>query len=183
MALVRLDVLPQPAQEFVHAPFSFRGDAVVVPLEHPVDEDRQLVDRQHRTPLVLCKRREDSVSFLPPVSGIDPGPQLDAHLGEGQRIDPIAHTVQDVGERGHDTAPYALRRLRLSRDLCDGVRRSTGILQIDEDRLEAPFRRQTVQQLPSQARLSHPPLRGQQRMGSVPHPLREHFEYGRRLSA
>ena len=174
--LVRLHILPKPAQEFIHRLSSFRGDAVVVALEHPVDEDRQLVDREHHRPLVLRQRRKDSVAPLPPVSAVDPGPQLYAHLGDGERIDSITDLAQDVIEPGLDPPPDALRRLRLNPDLGNGVRGSAGILQIDENRLEAPLDRQAAQQLPNQTRLPHPPLRGQQRVGSVPHPLCQHFE-------
>ena len=173
-ALVVLTVPAQPAQELVDGPLPLRRDAVVVVLQHPVDEDRQLVDRQHDRPIALGQSGEDLVAFLPPASSVDSRPQLHAHLGDGHRLDPLA----DVGEQGLDSGPRALRRLRLKRDLRDGVRRGAGVFQIDEHRLEVAVGRQVAQQLPHQTRLAHPPLRGQQRVGPVAHPVREQVELG-----
>ena len=73
-ALVRLNALAKPAQEFIHRLPSLRGDAIVMSLQHPVDEDWQLVDGEHRRAFVLRQRREDPVTLLPPVSTIDSGP-------------------------------------------------------------------------------------------------------------
>ena len=98
-ALVRLDALSQPAQEFVHRLPSLRGDAVVVSLEQSVDEDWQLVDREHHRPVVSRQRRQDRVASLPPISSVDPGPQLHPYVGNGQRIDSVADLAQCVGER------------------------------------------------------------------------------------
>ena len=100
-------------------------------------------------------------------SGIDPRPQLHAHLGDGQLIDSILDPAQDVGEPGPDSVPRTVHVPRLNPDFDDGVCRGGCILQIDKDRLEAPLGSQTAQQLPNQARLAHPSLRGQQRMRSV----------------
>ena len=71
---VVLAVLAQPAQEFVDILFSPRRDAVVVILEHPVDEDRKLVDCEHHRPLILRQGRADRVALLLPASAVDPGP-------------------------------------------------------------------------------------------------------------
>ena len=173
---VVLAVLAQPTQEFVDILFSPRRDAVVVILEHPVDEDRKLVDREHHRPLILRQGRADRVALLLPASAVDPSPQLHAPLADGQRLDFIVDPMQDVGESGLDSVPRTLYVPRLHPDLDHGVRRRTDTLQIDEDRLEAPLGRQAAQQFPNQARLAHSSLRGQQRMGSVPHSIREYVE-------
>ena len=105
---VVLTVPAQPAQEFVDVLFSLRRDPMVVILEHPVDEDRKLVDREHHWPLVLRQGRADRVALLPPASGVDPSPQLHAHLADGQRIDSIVDPMQDIGEPGLDSVPRTL---------------------------------------------------------------------------
>ena len=63
-------------------------------LEHSVDEDRKLVEREHHGSLVLRQGCADRVAFLPPVSGVNPRPQLHAHLGNGQLIDSILDPAQ-----------------------------------------------------------------------------------------
>ena len=81
---VFLTDLAQPTQELVDILFALRRDPMVVVLEHPVDEDRKLVERQHYRPLVLRQSRADFVALLPPGSGVDPRPQLHPHLADGQ---------------------------------------------------------------------------------------------------
>ena len=102
---VVLTVPAQPAQEFVDILFSLRRDPMVVVIEHPADEDRKLVEREHHRPLVLRQGRPDRVALLPPASGVDPSPQLHAQFANGQRIDSIVDPAQDVGEPGLDSVP------------------------------------------------------------------------------
>ena len=75
-ALMFLTVLAQPTQELVHRLPSLRRDAVVIPLEQTIDENRQLVDGQHYRPAVLRQGRENLIASLPPVSRINPGSQF-----------------------------------------------------------------------------------------------------------
>ena len=171
-----LAVLAEPAQELIRRPPPLRGDAVVSPLEQPVDQNRQLVDCEHHGPVAFGQSGEDLVPLLPPVPGVDPRPELDLDLVDGHRIDSIADLSQGAGESRLDPRPGALHRPRPSPDLGDGVRRGGGVLQVDEDRLEAALFVQAPQQLPNQAGLAHPPLRGQQGMGAVPDPLDEGLE-------
>ena len=50
-ASMGLAVLAEPAHELVRACRRSGSDAVVIPLEQPVDEDRQLVDGEHDRPV------------------------------------------------------------------------------------------------------------------------------------
>ena len=75
-AAVRLAVPTQPGHEFVHCLLALWRHAVVLPLEQPVDQDRQLVNREDHRPLVCGERRKDFVPLLSPVSGVDTGAQF-----------------------------------------------------------------------------------------------------------
>ncbi len=77
-------------------------------LKHSIDEDRKLVDREHHRPLILRQGRADRIALLLPASAVDPGPQLHAHLGDGQCIDSIVDLAQDIGEPGLDSVPCTL---------------------------------------------------------------------------
>ncbi len=81
-----LAVLAEPAEELVHRLPPLGSDAVVSPLEQPVDEDRQLVDGEHDRAVVLGEGREDLVPLLPPVPVVDPGAELDPHLMRGHSL-------------------------------------------------------------------------------------------------
>ena len=168
--------LRKPAHELVHRLPPLRGDAVVGPLEQPVHEDRQLVDGEHHRPVALGQGGEDLIPSLPPVPRVDPCPELDLDLGDGHRVDSIAGLSQGVGESGLDPRPGAPHRPRPGPDLGDGVGRGGGVLQVDEDRLEAALFLQAAQQLPDKAGLSHPPLGCQQGMRAGSNPLGEGLE-------
>ena len=79
----------------------------------------------------------------------------------------LAKPSQTVGEGRLDGQPRAADRLRLNSDLCNGVLWTVCGFQVDEDRLERLFFRQAAQQFPDETRLAHPPLGGQQCVGSV----------------
>ena len=158
-------------------PPALRGRAFAALLEHPVYEDRQFVERQHRRPRVPGQRREHGVAPLAPVAGVDPGAEFHPQFGEAHLFDPVADALQRVGERARDPPPGPLRGPRPDGDLRDGVRGAGGVFEIDEDRLERALLGQPPQRFPNQARLAHPALRGQQRVGSLPRPLREGFEF------
>ena len=167
---------PKPRQERVGRLPAFRRDAVVLPLEEPVDENRQLVEREHHRQIVLGERLEDLVALLLPVSRVDSRAQLDLQFRDGQRVDSIDDPAQSVGESGSDPVPRAPDGRRPGRDLGDRVLGGIGSLQVDEDRRELPLVIQAAEQLSDQARLAHPPLRCEQRMRSVLDTLPERLE-------
>ena len=127
-----LAIPAQPAQERVRRPLSFERDAVLVILEHPVDEDRQFVDCENNRPAAGRQNREYRIASLLPVSGVDPCTQVHPQVCNGQFLYPVAGSCQKICEAGLNLVPRSLCPLRLNADLGDRVRRVAGSLQIDK---------------------------------------------------
>ena len=105
---MRLAILAQPSHEAVHRLLALRRHAVVLPLEQPIDQDWQLVNREDERPLVFGQGRENFVPLVLPVAGVDTGAQFHLDLRDGQRIDAINHPLKDIGKPGLDATPCAL---------------------------------------------------------------------------
>ena len=170
-AAMRLAVPAQPAQERVRHPPPLRRHAVVRVGEQPVDQDRQLVQRQHHRLAARRQRREDIVAPLGPASGVDPGAQLDLEVRYRQLLDQAARPFQGVGEDRPDPVPRPAQRPRLDPDLGDRIRRVHRRFQVDEHGLERTGLAQPALQFAHQAGLPHAPLRRQQAVGPLPNAL------------
>ena len=102
---MRLAVLAKPAQEFVGVSPPFRRDLVVVPLEEPVHQYREFVDRQNDRLLTRGQRREQCVTPRAPASSIDPGAQLDPEFADSQLVDSINRGGRGLGYPVLDADP------------------------------------------------------------------------------
>ena len=100
-------MLRKPAQESIRGLTSFWGDPVVVSLDHPVDEYRQLVYRKHDWLAVLSECVEDLVTAALPVSGVHSCAQLKGQLGNSNFVYVVAYVSQAIGKAGRDAVPGA----------------------------------------------------------------------------
>lgn len=176
-APVLLAAPPEPRQDRVGRLPALRGNAVVLPLEEPVDENREFVEREHHRQVVLTECLEYLVALLPPVARVDSRAELHLQFRDGQRVDPIERAAENVAEPGPDPLPCTPNGLRPGGNFGNRILRGIGGFQVDEDRCKLVSVLQEAQQLPDQARLAHPPLRRKQRMRSVPDTLPERLEF------
>ena len=154
----RLNRTTQPTQEFVHAL------RVAVVVEHALEEDGQLVDREEHRGFVVGAVPEQLFAELSPVAGVKSGPNPRTEAVETDLLDVLAQPLLEAAaEAGGDRTGG----VRLLRDGRDRVLRAGRALDIREQE-DPAVGFQPPSELSGNAGLAHPPLSGQQEVVVVP---------------
>ena len=147
----------QPTQELVHPSY------VAVMVEHPLEEDRQLVDDQENR-LILCGAiTEQLFPVTPPAPGIQSRTDLHAKIVCTDFLDVVAHPpFHPDGETRRDRA----NRMYRPRDIRDRILRAVCSFNIGEE-VDPAFGLEPPPEFLDNTGLSHAPLSGQQNVIAV----------------